>query len=61
MAAFLMEGGLEDEIKVQKAKEEEKKENAEIEEEEQDEEIILEKQREEQVKGDPNFQGEMVL
>ena len=65
MAAFLMEGGLEDEIKEQKAKvEEEKKQerlDAGVEITEEDEEVIYERKRAEQVKGDMNLEGEMLI
>lgn len=65
MAAFLMEGGLENEIKEQKAKvEEEKKQErieAGVEATEEDEEIVYEKKRAEQVKGDMNMEGEMLI
>lgn len=53
-----MEGGLEDEIKEQKAREEEKRVN---ESEQIDESVIEERKRQEQIKGDPDFEGEMVI
>ena len=60
MAAFLMEGGLEDEIKEMKGKEE-NKQKEETKDERDIEEEMIQAAEEEKVRGDENFEGEMVI